>query len=191
MARFNRAGAVAAPLALVVLAIDLLMRHSDPPLAAAAGLDETAHTITAILLLSALVPRADPALKLGTLLGGVLIDVDHVPLLLGNELVTAGATRPYSHSLAMVGGLLLVAAGLARDRRRIVLGAAFGLATHLLRDMATGGVPLFWPLTRATIALPYTLYATLLLAAASLVLWRSVQQRGAVAPEVVPTDDER
>jgi len=48
-----------------------------------------------------------------------------------------------------------------------MLGLAFGISAHLLRDLATGpGVPLFWPLSGAAVELPYVAFVAALLAAA-------------------------
>src|SRR5207248_688234 len=80
--------------------------------------------------------------------GAGLIDVEHVPAESGLSRPPPGGTRPRPHSLASVAALAAVATCSSGRRRSLVAGAAFGVLTHLLRDLATGdaGVPLAWPL---------------------------------------------
>jgi membrane-bound metal-dependent hydrolase YbcI (DUF457 family) len=136
-------------------------------------LDESAHTLTALLLFKAAgLGGGLLALPLlPVLAGAVLIDLDHVPMELGQNTITRGTNRPYSHSLLIVGGLLMVA-GLAGARfRRIVLAFAFGVGAHLLRDLATGGVPLFWPWLARRESIAYGLYLAIMLGSAAWVAW--------------------
>jgi hypothetical protein len=98
---------------------------------------------------------------LGALSGAVLIDIDHVPLdLLSSDILTAGTPRPYTHSLATM--LVLIAvAGLLRRRRgaTAVAGLAVGVGLHLLRDVATGPVALWWPVSADGLQVGYGWYA--------------------------------
>ena len=64
--------------------------------------------------------------------------------------------------------ILDIACLLPRRGRPIGLAAWFGVATHLLRDLATGGVPLWWPVSPRRVAAPYALYAALLLVGVGL-----------------------
>lgn len=172
MADEHRAAAAALPALLLVFVVDALFKCHQPPLPVAAIMDESAHAVTALLLLGALRQRPGRASVAGTLVGAVLIDVDHLPLEFGSDVLTRGTSRPYTHSLLAISGVVLIASALAGDRRRAVLGAAFGLATHLIRDMATGGVPLYWPVAASRIRVPYGIYAALLLIALGVVTWR-------------------
>jgi inner membrane protein len=162
----------------LVLGIDLLfgqLLFGSPraALPVAATLDESAHLATALLLSRALgLARARPV-AWGVAAGAVLVDVDHLPLELGWDFLTQRTNRPYTHSLLVVGGLVLLACLLAGSRRQLLLGAAFGLATHLVRDMATGGVPLLWPLAEARVTIPYGAYAAGLTIAATLATARA------------------
>lgn len=156
---------------VLVFAIDARFDSAALSLPAKALLDESAHLATGLLLLGALVRRPSPLLVLGTALGSVAIDVDHIPLVLIHHGHLYGVPRPTTHSLLtimMIAGMALL---LPARYRAFALGVAFGIATHLIRDMATGGVPLLWPLSSAFFDLPYNAYAALLLIGALLVVW--------------------
>jgi len=133
-------------------------------------LDESAHAATALILLKA--ARLDGiSLALAAVAGAVLIDIDHVPMEVGVSVITRGTNRPYSHSLLTIGAVL-IAAGISGSRsRRLLLVVAFGIATHLLRDMATGGVPLFWPLLAARTTIDYRAYLVVVLLGGALAAW--------------------
>ncbi len=133
--------------------------------------DESAHLATAGILLSAWAAnrtRTPSGEFVAAALGSaVLLDLDHVPRdLFGSTVLTRGTHRPYGHSLLTV---LAAAAGSRLLRtargRSIASGIAAGTALHLVRDLATGGVPLLWPLTRRTVKVPYPGYVALLAAA--------------------------
>jgi inner membrane protein len=148
-----------------------------PPLTSArlleAILDESAHALTGLLLFTAagLGGGRFPLPILPMLAGAVLIDIDHVPMELGVDVLTRGTNRPYSHSLLTV-GVIVVLAGLAGKRfRRAMLALAFGVATHLLRDLATGGVPLFWPWLVRRESIGYGLYLGIMLVSVAWMAW--------------------
>jgi hypothetical protein len=171
-------------MAVATFAIDALFRYRPPALAGAAILDLTAHATTVVLFLGAARMRFDRVCFWGGLLGAILIDVDHVPdQFFGWEGLTAGTYRPYPHSLLTVIAIVCLGFWLIGARRRFAFGVAFGLVAHLIRDMATGGVPLWWPLTPRTIAIPYGLYATLVVVALALLLWR---RRDRIIPDADP-----
>lgn len=137
-----------------------LLRHGLPrPIEAI--LDESAHLITALLLADGLGRTAREVL-IGGALGATMLDADHIPMELGRDLLTRDAGRPVTHSLPALCLLSLAAAASGRWRLRIG-SAAFGLATHMVRDLATGGMPLWWPLTRRKATIPYAWYAALLI----------------------------
>ena len=152
-----RSGAAAA---LIVFATDAVARLREWPRPIAGVLDETAHLATGVALLAS-APRPVPeGHAAGIIAGSVLLDADHVPELFGTDLLRNGTSRPVPHSLATL-------ALLARGRR--TRAAAVGVAAHLVRDLATGnGVQILWPLSRRPYAIPYSVYAGLLLAAAAL-----------------------
>ena len=152
----------------LVFAFDAVWHLYDLPRELAAVLDASAHAFTALMLLGYRGVSNSRRIPVAAALGAVLIDLDHVPGELGYAFLTAGTNRPYSHSLAVLGGLGLVACLLPRRGRSIGLAVWFGIATHLLRDLATGGVPLWWPASPRRVAAPYALYAILLLVGVGL-----------------------
>jgi membrane-bound metal-dependent hydrolase YbcI (DUF457 family) len=171
----------------VVLGLDLTWGlFEDSTGSLAYGLvDEPAHLATcavAVLALAALRGSWPPGrFVAAALISSVAIDLDHIPGYLEAHFLTGAMPRPYTHGLLLVVGLLLLGRLTSRQHlRQILLGIAFGVSAHLLRDLATGpGVGLLWPLTEAPIELPYAVYATVLLAAATACLLR---RSGALAP---------
>jgi inner membrane protein len=134
-----------------------------------AVLDESAHALTGLLLFKA-AGFEGGGLVLPMLAGAVLLDLDHLPMELGRDTITRGTNRPYGHALATVAGI--AAAGLIRTRwRRLLLALAFGVGTHLLRDLATGGVPLFWPWLARRETIGYGVYLAILLVSGARLAW--------------------
>jgi inner membrane protein len=127
-------------------------------------LDEPAHLLTAWLLLSVLPLRRRVPWP-WALVGAVAIDVDHVPLYLWHVGTATENGRPVTHGLLTL--LALAAAALGVRRLRVpLLGLVCGVALHLVRDLGTGpGVPLVWPLSDASVLVPYAWYVALLAAA--------------------------
>jgi membrane-bound metal-dependent hydrolase YbcI (DUF457 family) len=87
----------------------------------------------------------------------VLIDADHIPdAVLGWGVLTRRSARPFTHSILTIAAIVSVRRCLAPRRaadREMLDGVAFGLATHLLRDVTDGtaGAPLLWPLRRRSV----------------------------------------
>lgn len=148
-------------IALIIAFDDHLVRH-DPSRVITGVLDESAHLATAYLFSSLLPLSGHLSFLGGTLAGSVLIDADHLPGEFGWNIITRGSGRPVPHSLPTVGLLLLTALSLRGQWRSLAAGAAFGVTTHLVRDMATGGVPLRWPRDKRRVRIPYVLYLALL-----------------------------
>jgi inner membrane protein len=130
--------------------------------------DETLHLLTAAIFVVAIYPslrrhaRLATRFAVATLAGGVLIDLDHVPGEVGSTLLQASAGRPFTHSLATV-LLLLACSSLAPDRfRAVLLGLAYGVSAHMFRDMATGGISLWWPVELRKQTCPYDYYVLVL-----------------------------
>jgi hypothetical protein len=127
----------------VIACADYVIRRREPPWLVIGLVDEPAHVATAVVLRS----RPSPAY----LVGAVLPDLDHIPLLWKRP--TPGDPRPNTHSLPVVG----IGALVSRD-------LAAGMLAHLVRDLALGpGVPL---LGGRHVNLPYGAYALLILASA-------------------------
>lgn len=158
-------------LALIVTA-DLLRAHYDCPRLITALLDESAHLATAFLILAALPLPRTLHFKGGAALGATLIDADHLPMELGRDFLARGTARPVPHSLPTFGVLLLLSRARPEPLRSVLAGAACGFATHLLRDLGTGGVPLLWPLSKRRVHIPYGLYGALMLGCGTRSCWR-------------------
>lgn len=137
--------------AAVAMAFDALNRIIPFDILLTGATDEVAHLACTTLFLCALAQlwRMPRAFALGALIATVTMDLDHIPLYLSGGAFTAIPDgRPYTHTLATVLFVLLLAALIGRWRTAL-LGAAFGLVTHFTRDVLEGwpGVSLFWPLT--------------------------------------------
>lgn len=142
-------------------------------------LDWPAHLATALVILGALirVRGALPDQRFGwaMLACSVLIDLDHLPLEFGSDILTNGTPRPYTHALWTVIVLTLAWATTrffmtrsARPRpataELILAGAASGVAAHFVRDIATAPMSFWWPLTDMAVQVPYWLYVLALAA---------------------------
>jgi beta-glucanase (GH16 family) len=136
--------------------------------------DELAHLLTGALVLAALRGVVDRGFAIGLLVASVLIDVDHVPGLLGHDWITRGTDRPYTHCLLMIAVVGLAAVGW-RGRRSLLLGATLGIGVHLVRDLAesASGVPLAWPLSLRSFTLPHWTYLLAMSAVLAVALWRA------------------
>ena len=136
---------VVPPLAVgLILVIDRRIWTDEIPLTVKAGADETAHLATTACLLSLIGDERSRAFYAGAALGSVALDVDHVPMYAAGD---ARTYRPKTHSFPAVVLVAAVAARVRGRRRAILQGVTFGLVSHLLRDLLTGGAPLFWPLS--------------------------------------------
>lgn len=145
--------------------------------------DEPAHLATcvlALLALTTLTGRPLPAAFIAAaLIGSVGIDLDHLPGYLGWDGLTGEAPRPYSHSLVPVLALMGLGFLVGGRYRTAMLGLAFGLSIHLVRDLATGpGVALGLPFSGDPAEVPYLLYALLLVALAGLALAPALRGEG-------------
>lgn len=140
-------------------------------------LDEPAHMATALVVFGALVRfrGSPPAQRFGwTMLAcAVLIDVDHLPEEFGTEALTNGTPRPYTHALWVVIVLTLAWAAarvfaIRSGRPRpatpelVLAGAAWGVAAHFLRDIATAPMSFWWPVTDMAVQVPYWWYVAAL-----------------------------
>jgi inner membrane protein len=151
--------------AAVLLLADWAYRHVDSSsFFPGAPLDETAHFLTALLLLQ-LLPAAQRArIAAPALFASVAIDLDHVPQYLGHHFLTVGTPRPYTHSLLTIVVLLALALG-ARRRRRLFAGLALGVVLHFFRDMGEGSgsaVSLLWPLSDHGYSYAHATYVALM-----------------------------
>lgn len=150
----------------VIVAVDALLRGAGGlPLHGLA--DEVSHVITAaIWLLAARSLGLDLHVVPGVI-AAVLIDIDHVPDILGLASPPEGTSRPVTHALWIV-LVVLACAMIARKHRASGVGIAVGLLSHLARDLATGTVLLWWPLADQRVSMPYATYILFTAALAAL-----------------------
>jgi membrane-bound metal-dependent hydrolase YbcI (DUF457 family) len=165
-------------LAGMVVVGDAFLTRKRPGLAIAGAIDETAHLATTLLIGGPCPESYDPVAIVGLTLGSVLIDVDHVPLLLFRLPMESAEDRPVTHSLVTLAVLIGATRLSTGNRRSFLLGLTAGTTSHFLRDLATGGAPLAWPLTRRLVTAPYLAYAVLLagLALRAIVFNQSTQR---------------
>lgn len=156
-------------LVLVVVLVDLLIQWMRPTMAVHGVLDEVGHLATTGVLLAVglrlLTKGGRPrlALLLTALACTVLIDVDHVPQVLGWDGLSKGTARPYPHSMATLVLLAAAAAVLPRRVSGFAVAALVGVSAHLVRDLGTALVPLFWPLTPSGVQVAHSHYIVLLI----------------------------
>ena len=164
-------------LALYAFATDWVIQTRDTTFVTLGLLDEVAHLATALVILGALVRirRAVPDQRFGwaMLTCSVLIDIDHLPLQFGSSVLTNGTPRPYTHALwTVLAGTVACAVArflVARSGRPppatvelILAGAAWGLAVHFFRDLPTGAMSFWWPISNVPVQVPYWWYVVAL-----------------------------
>lgn len=123
--------------------------------------DWIGHLITALVLAIGVRALRLPIPAWSILIGGIVIDLGHLPQMLGYIGALEGSTRNGSHSLAVV-AILALLGFLDRNRAHVWLGIAMGAASHLWRDMGTGTVALLWPLTDTVYGTTYHRYLAVL-----------------------------
>jgi inner membrane protein len=151
-------------------------------------LDETAHLLTTLLVFWAIGRRADRYL-VPALVASVVIDVDHLPGRLGSDWLTAGTPRPYTHSLLTV-LIVLLAAGLWRRRRDLLLGVAIGLTIHFWRDLADpgSGVSILWPASLHPFAVSHRGYLLVMVVLTGVGAFRARPQPRPVRGQALPQE---
>ena len=155
-----RLGPVTLPVAAAVfIGADAAYRTAGDSFIPGGPLDETAHLLTALIVLWALGPRICERFMIPALIASVAIDLDHVPQYLGDHFLTQGTPRPYTHSLLTI----VVVLGLSlvwRRRRDVLLGVALGLVIHFWRDLSesNAGVSLLWPFSDHAFTLSHMSY---------------------------------
>ena len=161
---------VGALLALYAFATDRLAGWHTMNFGMRSLLDEPAHLATTLVIFGALIRirKTPPDQRFGwTMLAcSVLIDLDHLPRQFGSEVLTNGTSRPYTHALWTVLALTLawVTARFLMIRfnrlgpatlELILSGAAWGVAAHFVRDIATAPMSFWWPATNLAVEVPY------------------------------------
>ena len=149
----------------VISAADLMIWLCEPPVGVQALFDEPAHAATAFLALGTVAVAVEAPVVLAVLAGSVLIDMDHVPGLLGSDVLQHATPRPYTHSLltliVVIGAVLLV----PHPKRKLLIVAALALVLHFFRDMAEpggAGVALLWPISNRAYNVGYGWYAAVI-----------------------------
>jgi membrane-bound metal-dependent hydrolase YbcI (DUF457 family) len=162
--------------AAVFVAVDVADQSAGSSSLTAGLLDETAHLLTTLFVVLAIGGLLVDKLLVPALIASVAIDLDHIPGELGQRWLTAGAPRPYTHSLLTI-AVVLLAAGLWRRRRLILLGVALGLALHFWRDTAEPGtgVALLWPLSDEGFSTSQLSYLIIMGAAFGVAMWRTLR----------------
>jgi hypothetical protein len=164
------------------------------PRAVEGMLDEPAHLATVVIILAAFGWWFGRWFVIGAVIGSVAIDLDHIPAYLGVHFLSRGTPRPYTHSLATVLILGLVAVAVRGRWGEALLGAGLGLLGHFLRDMSEprqSGVAVFWPISNTGIRLPYAVYAAAIVALALIALVRRSRRRRRAGGWAPPALDQQ
>lgn len=127
--------------------------------------DGAAHIATALAVSIPAMPFVEHKARLAILatLSAVTIDLDHLVAARSVRLIPCMTMpeRPASHSLLTV-SVVSYAAERLWPGTQSGLALTLGLGSHLLRDLATGGAPLFFP--RRIVEIPRPPVATMMLA---------------------------
>ena len=145
---------------IVIAVLDVFLRGTQE-LAIHGLADEIAHALTGYLLVCLLMILGVPLSFPAALLGSIIIDLDHIPEVLGWLPSPDETTRFVTHSMATV--VVVAAIGfLDRKRRLAWFSLAVGIVVHLVRDMATGTVRFWWPISTDVYQVDYYIYAFVL-----------------------------
>jgi membrane-bound metal-dependent hydrolase YbcI (DUF457 family) len=157
--------AVPAAALSVSLLLDLCIHVLAPGYPQVGFFDDPAHLCVGIIVAGALGLRDRRSIAI-VVAASVLIDLDHIPLTFGWDIISAGAPRPYTHSLAGLAAIALLGAALTRTPRTGHRIAA-GIGCHLWRDLAVGsGVALAWPFSDHAFRVSFVAYVAVLAALA-------------------------
>lgn len=125
---------------------DYFKRKDQKPLEALS--DGAAHIATALAVAMPASPFVShPKRFVATaVISAVAIDLDHVVVARSTQLIPCMTmpTRPASHSVLTIGAVAYLVERVYPNTQTD-LGIVLGLGSHLLRDLATGGAPLFIP----------------------------------------------
>ena len=171
-----RTGAVVSAVAF----LDVFVRgHNN--LAVHGVADEVGHLITGLMFATVLMMSGVPLSLPWALIGSVAIDIDHLPWLVNWINQPDHLSRSVTHSFATV--LVIAGIGLA-DRKRWMIwySLAVGTLVHLLRDLATGNVRLWWPLSDDIHLISYYGYSFSLGVAGAIIIAGSI-----LYPERIPS----
>jgi LexA-binding, inner membrane-associated putative hydrolase len=147
-----------------ILVIDGAFSSGVTPRGLIAPADEGAHLLTTYLFLDLIEGHVSPSFRRVALASSVLLDLDHLSRLMRPPF--RPRTRPRPHSIATVLGAMLLSRWLPRRHRPQAYAVAFGIVSHLVRDVARGSAPLGWPITGRGVSVPYIMYSASLYASA-------------------------
>jgi len=154
--RSARSGLAALGCLVTIGAADYVLHRRKPRWILVGLFDHPAHVATAGLL-AVNVHNRPSRWTAGFLVGSLLPDLDHLPLILRRPHPTTDDPRPVSHCLVAVAPVAALAALTQSERLH---GAASGMVAHFARDLGVGsGVPLLWPATNRSVRVPYAVYA--------------------------------
>ena len=180
--------------AAVVFAADFLF-HVTEPMALGPNtihritllvlLDWPAHMATGAVAVVALIAWRSSitrAFWFSTIVASVAIDLDHLGVLLPRWMGWWNLNIPEEevwplHNLTTCAILWGGVVGLQGQWKSAARGAAFGVAVHLVRDAATGGLFPLWPAVAWKASLPYSGYAAALLLSAILTSRSAARRR--------------
>lgn len=161
-----------------VLALDIPYRRGLP-LPMAAATDWLAHLGTTFIWIAALFPRAARVFVMAALAATVLVDLDHVPHVAASVFVgrdAPGARLWLLHTLLAVAVLSVIGWRSPGRRGWLWLGLAFGVATHIFRNAASGeGPPLLAPFSMQHVSISYDVYVAILAGLVLHCLGRSIR----------------
>lgn len=124
--------------------------------------DELGHLLTAFVFAVTVRSLGVPLPVGAVLIGGVILDLGHIPDRFGITETITGSSRNGSHSLFAVAVIAAIALGAPRHRL-VWVGLALGALSHLWRDMGTGTVPLGWPFVTSVYSMTFARSLVLLL----------------------------
>lgn len=138
-----------------------LLEPADETLAVHAVYDELGHALTALIIAVGVRALRLPVPWWSVLIGGIAMDLGHVPSVMGYLESLDGSSRNGFHSLIVV-AIIACLGFLDRRRANVWLGLAMGAVSHLWRDMGTGTVALLWPVDNTVYGTLYTRYLAVL-----------------------------
>lgn len=143
---------------IAIALIDQYLGAETRSIPVIAAMDYVAHLATTFILLAAFLRVVSYYFLAGAVVGSLILDVGHIPILLSDIEFTQITSRPSSHSL-LVAVVFILPILLTRGRyQALFVGICFGNAFHLFRDAATGGIPLWWPFSASSVELAYAPY---------------------------------
>lgn len=151
-----------APAMVIIMGVDLRLRGSEEVLVHGI-VDETAHILTALVIVSAIRAVGFPVNWPMVLFGAVIADADYLMIRDGMMHELGDSSRGWLHTAGPALGVILV--GLAIPPLRVfLLSLGIAMLTHILRDSATARTAWLWPIDDQSFHLRYSYYLAILVA---------------------------